>query len=254
VKVIILAGGLGTRLSEYTESIPKPMVTVGGKPIVWHVMKRYAKYGHKDFFLALGYKSEYVKDYFLNYRSLNTDFSIDLSSGKFETHHADVVDWNVTLVQTGLKTMTGGRVKRLQSFIGNETCMLTYGDGVADVDIDQLLKFHRSHGKMVTMTAVHPMPRFGELELDGDKVVTFMEKPNMGDGWINGGFCVIEPRFFDLIEGDTTILERAPFEKASELGELMAFKHDRFWHCMDTKRDRDVLEELYEGGNAPWVV
>jgi glucose-1-phosphate cytidylyltransferase len=254
VKVIILAGGFGTRLSEYTEDIPKPMVTVGGKPILWHIMKTYAKFNHKDFYLALGYKAEMIKEYFLNYRSLNADFSVDLSTGGIEPYQLDDVDWKVTLANTGLKTMTGGRVKRLKSFIGNESFMLTYGDGVSDIDLDALLKFHKSHGKMVTVSAVHPIARFGELNIEDQKVVTFQEKPQITQGWINGGYFIIEPSFFDLIDNDDTILEREPLERAAELGELMAYHHDGFWQCMDTKRDRESLEELWAAGNAPWQV
>lgn len=254
MKVIILAGGFGTRLSEYTETIPKPMVTVGGKPILWHIMRSYAYFGHKDFYLALGYKSEVIKEYFLNYRSLNADFTVDLSSGNVEPHQIDDTDWRVTLVQTGLESMTGGRVKRLQSFIGNEPFMLTYGDGVADVDLDALLTFHKSHGKMVTISAVHPGARFGELEMKDQKVIAFQEKPQTGQGWINGGYFIIEPEFFELISDDSTVLEREPLEKAAEMGELMAYCHDGYWQCMDTKRDKDHLEELWLSGKAPWVL
>jgi len=254
VKVIILAGGFGSRLSEYTESIPKPMVTIGGKPILWHIMSRYANFGHKDFYLALGYKAEIIKEYFLNYRSLNSDFTVDLSSGKVDPHQTDAADWRVTMVDTGLQSMTGGRVKRLQSFVGNEPFMLTYGDGVADIDLDALLKFHNSHGKMVTVSAVHPGARFGELMLDNGQVKSFQEKPQMGQGWINGGFFIIQPDFFDLIANDETILEREPLEKVAQMGELMAYKHDGFWQCMDTKRDRDMLEDLWQHGLALWKV
>ena len=254
MKVIILAGGFGTRLSEYTDTIPKPMVTVGGRPILWHIMRSYAHFGHKNFYLALGYKAEVIKEYFLHYRSLNADFTVDLSSGTVESHQTDETDWRVTLVHTGLESMTGGRVKRMQSFIGNEPFMLTYGDGVANVDMGDLLKFHRSHGKMVTVSAVHPGARFGELEMNGNVVESFQEKPQTGQGWINGGYFIIEPEFFDLIEGDQTILEREPLEKASAMGELMAYHHDGYWQCMDTKRDRDMLEELWQANNAPWVV
>ena len=252
MKVILLAGGFGTRLSEYTESIPKPMVSVGAKPILWHIMRSYASFGHKDFYLALGYKAEVIKEYFLHYRSLNSDFTVDMITGEVVPHQTDDIDWKVTLVQTGLESMTGGRVKRMQKFIGNETIMLTYGDGVANVNIDELLKFHRSHGKMVTVTAVHPGARFGELDMAGDQVTSFQEKPQMAQGWINGGFFVIEPKFFNLIEGDKTILERDPLEKVAAMGELMAFRHNGFWQCMDTKRDRDLLEDLWQAGDAPW--
>ncbi len=252
MKVIILAGGFGTRMSEYTSSIPKPMVTIGGRPILWHIMQTYAHYGHKDFYIALGYKAELVKEYFLHYRSLNADFTVDLATGSLTPHQNDSVDWKVTLVDTGAESMTGGRVKRMQQFIGNETCMLTYGDGVSDVDIAEALTFHKKHGKMVTMTAVHPVPRFGELITEGNLVTYFKEKPNMGQGWINGGYFILEPEFFDLIEGDKTVLEQAPLEQAAKMGGLVAYQHEGFWQCMDTKRDRDLLNELWQSGKAPW--
>ena len=252
MKVILLAGGFGTRLSEHTETIPKPMVSIGDRPILWHIMRNYAYFGHKDFYLALGYKAEVIKDYFLHYRSLNADFTVDLASGTVEPHQTEDTDWRVTLVNTGLKSMTGGRVKRLQPFVGDETFLLTYGDGVANVDLDKLVEFHRSHGKMVTVSAVHPGARFGELEMNGEQVASFKEKPQTGQGWINGGYFVIEPGFFNLIEGDKTILEHEPLEMAARKGELMAYRHDGFWQCMDTKRDRDVLEKLWQEGNAPW--
>jgi len=254
VKVMILAGGFGTRLSEYTEVLPKPMVTVGGRPILWHIMRNYAHFGHKDFYLALGYKAELIKEYFLHYRSLNSDFTVDLSSGDVEPHQTDDADWRVTLVHTGLDSMTGGRIKRLQSFIGNEPFMLTYGDGVADIDLSALLAFHKSHGKMVTVTAVHPGARFGELVIDDGQVSSFKEKPQMGQGWVNGGFFVIQPEFFDLIVDDNTILEADPMEMVARLGELMAYRHEGFWQCMDTKRDRDLLENLWQTDSAAWKV
>ena len=254
MQVVILAGGFGTRLSEYTESIPKPMVTVGSKPILWHIMKTYAHFGHKDFYLALGYKAEVIKEYFLHYRSLNADFTVDLASGEVEPHQTDDTDWKVTLVHTGLESMTGGRVKRLQSFIGNEPFMLTYGDGVADIDIAALLKFHKSHGKMVTVSAAHPGARFGELEMQDNQVISFQEKPQTTQGWINGGYFIIEPEFFDFIDSDNTILEREPLEKIAAMGELMAYHHAGFWQCMDTKRDRDSLEELWKSSQAPWRI
>jgi len=253
VKVILLAGGFGTRLSEYTDVIPKPMVAVGGKPMLWHIMKTYAHFGHKDFYVALGYKATVIKEYFLNYRALNSDFSVNLASGNVTPHQVDPVDWRVTLVNTGDDSMTGGRVKRMQPFIGNETCMLTYGDGLANIDIEALLACHRSHGKMVTVSAVRPTARFGELEIEGACVKSFKEKPQLHEGWINGGFFVIEPAFFDLIEGDSTLLEREPLEQATQAGELMAYRHDGFWHCMDTKRDHELLESLWAKG-APWAL
>ncbi|XDZ70414.1 glucose-1-phosphate cytidylyltransferase [Alphaproteobacteria bacterium LSUCC0744] len=254
MKVIILAGGFGSRLSEYTETVPKPMVSVGGRPILWHIMRTYAHFGHKDFYLALGYKAEVIREYFLHYHLVNSDCTVDLSSGKVVPHQTDEADWRVTLVQTGLNSMTGGRVKRLQSFFCDEPFMLTYGDGLANIDLNALLKFHRSHGKMVTVTAVRPGARFGELMIDSDQVKSFQEKPQMGQGWINGGYFVIQPEFFDLIAGDSTILEREPLEEVARMGELMAFRHDGFWQCMDTKRDRDSLEQLWQAGSAPWKV
>ena len=252
MKVVILAGGFGTRLSEYTKSIPKPMVTVGGKPILWHIMNTYANFKHNDFYVALGYKAEIVKDFFLNYKTLNSDFTVDLSSGNITEHNKDNIDWNVTLVNTGLNSMTGGRVKRMKDYIGNESFLLTYGDGLADIDINLLIKFHKNHGKMVTVSAVHPGARFGELSLDGDIVTSFKEKPQTSQGWINGGYFVIEPEFFDLIDDDSTILEQSPLESASQMGELMSFQHNGFWQCMDTKRDRDYLESLWKSNDAPW--
>lgn len=252
MKVVLLAGGFGTRLSEYTDLIPKPMVTIGGRPMLWHIMKMYAAYGHKDFYVALGYKAEVVKEYFLNYRALNSDFTVNLGNGAVTPHQSDVVDWRVTLVDTGANSMTGGRLRRMRSYIGEETCMFTYGDGLSNVDLNALLEFHKSHGKMVTVTAVRPAARFGELEMLGDSVTSFREKPQMHEGWINGGFFVAEPSFFDLIEGDNTILEREPLERAAAMNELRAWRHDGYWQCMDTKRDRDALEELWNSGKAPW--
>ena len=252
MKVVILAGGFGTRLSEYTDLIPKPMVTVGGRPIIWHIMSTYAAFGHNDFYVAVGYKAEVVKEYFLNYCSLNSDFTVDLCTGEVTPHQADAVDWRVTLVDTGVNSMTGGRLRRLKSFTGNETLMMTYGDGVADINIDALLKFHRNHGKMVTVTAVRPPARFGEMKLAGDVVSSFLEKPQLHEGWINGGYFVVEPTFFDLIAGDETVLEREPLEHAAAMGELRAWRHEGYWQCMDTKRDRDALEELWFNGKAPW--
>ena len=253
MKVILLAGGFGTRLSEFTDVIPKPMVPIGGRPILWHIMRTYARYGHKDFFVALGYKADVIKEYFMHYRALNADFTVNLADGVATPHQVDSVDWRVTLVHTGDNSMTGGRVRRLRSYVGNETCMLTYGDGVADIDIDALLAFHRAHGKLVTVSAVRPAARFGELQLDGDRVESFVEKPQLGEGWINGGYFIIEPAFFDLIEGDSTLLEREPLELAARAGELMAYRHDGFWHCMDTKRDHELLESMWSRG-APWAV
>ena len=252
-KVIILAGGLGTRLAEYTESIPKPMVPVGGKPILWHIMQRYAAYGFRDFFVALGYKAEVVKRYFLQYGTLNSDFSVDLATGRVESLQRDGVDWKVTLIDTGADSMTGGRAKRISRFAGRQTCMLTYGDGLGDVDLGELLKFHRAHGKMATVTAVHPVARFGEIRMETSKVLSFKEKPQIDKGWINGGFFVFEPEFFDLIRDDSSVLEKEPLEEAARMGELIAYRHEGFWQCMDTKRDRDSLEKLWQSGDPPWI-
>ncbi len=254
MKVIILAGGFGTRLSEYTEDIPKPMVKIGNRPILWHIMRTFAHYDHKDFYLALGYKAEVIRSYFLNYSLVNSDFTIDLSSGIIDPHKENTIDWRISLIDTGLNTMTGGRIKRLERAIGNEPFLLTYGDGVADINLDSLIKFHESHGKMVTVSAVHPGARFGELKIDDQKVIAFQEKPQTSQGWINGGYFVIQPEFFDLIEGDETILERTPLEKVASIGELMAYKHEGYWQCMDTKRDRDNLDILWNEGEAPWRV
>lgn len=253
MKTIILAGGYGSRLSEYTDSIPKPMVSIGNKPILWHIMNSYAHFGHDDFYLALGYKAEVIKEYFLNYYALNSDFKINLSNGDIENYQQSKVNWNVTLVETGLNTMTGGRVKRLKKYIAEETFMLTYGDGLCNVDINELIAFHKNHGKMITVTAVRPSARFGEINIKNNKVIDFQEKPQISQGWVNGGFFIIEPEFFDLIKDDSTIFERRPLEEVSKMGELMAFHHSNFWQCMDTKRDRDFLEDLWDKGNAPWV-
>ena len=229
MKVILLAGGFGTRLSEYTDAIPKPMVQIGNKPILWHIMNFYAQYNHKNFYVALGYKGEVIREYFSKISE----------------------KWNINLIDTGQKTMTGGRVKRLQKFIGKETCMLTYGDGLANINIDNLLSFHKNHGKLVTVSAVHPPARFGAIQLSGDQVKTFKEKSQIVEGWVNGGFFIIEPNFFNFIDGDNTYLEREPLERAVSEGELFAYKHNGFWQCMDTKRDKDNLEEIYLKG-APW--
>jgi len=230
MKVILLAGGFGTRLSEYTDAIPKPMVKIGNKPMLWHIMNLYSQYKYKNFVVALGYKGEIIKKYF---------------SKKVE-------DWNINLVDTGQKTMTGGRVKRLQEIIGNETCMLTYGDGLADINIDSLLAFHKKHGKMVTVSAVRPPARFGAMKLEGDYVKSFKEKSQIDEGWINGGFFVLEPNFFNFIDGDDTYLEKEPLERVAQKNQLSAYRHEGFWQCMDTKRDRDNLEEIYSKG-APWI-
>lgn len=252
MKVAILAGGVGSRLSEETESKPKPMVEIGGKPILWHIMKHYARYGHKDFVVALGYKGEFIKKYMVDYSSLSGDLTVDLGSSKVVRHNGGPDDWRVQLVDTGLDTATGGRIKRLSRAIGNETFMLTWGDGVSNVDLDDLLAFHRSHGRLATVTAVRPPARFGRLELEGDQVREFSEKPQLGEGWINGAFFVLEPQVFEYVEGDVTQWEREPLERLAREGQLMAYRHDSFWQCMDTLRDRKLLEHLWQSGAAPW--
>lgn len=254
MKVVILAGGLGTRLAEMTDKLPKPMVSIGGQPILWHIMNIFASYGHKDFVLALGYKADIVKNFFLNYQSLNSDFTVDMSSGDVHLHTPCQLDWRITLVDTGLHTMTGGRIRRLRNYLNDEPFFLTYGDGVADIDLNALLDFHRTHGKMVTVSTVHPGARFGELDLDGMDVRSFKEKPQTEQGWINGGFFVIQPEFHDMINDDFTVLEGEPLENIASMGQLAAFRHEGFWQCMDTIRDRNYLEDLWNEDNAPWKI
>lgn len=253
MQVVLLAGGHGTRLAEETVIKPKPMVEIGGYPILWHIMKNYSECGFNDFVIALGYKGEVIKEYFLNYHPINSEISINLKSGVVDYHDSSVENWQVRLADTGLNTLTGGRVKRLEKALRPQgTFMLTYGDGVSDVDVAEVLDFHRAHGKKATMTAVRPPARFGTMEFYGDMVKEFEEKPQAGEGWINGGFFVFEPEVFDYIECDTTILERAPLEQLAADGELMAFKHRGFWQCMDTLRDKTHLQELWDSGTPPW--
>jgi glucose-1-phosphate cytidylyltransferase len=253
MKTIILAGGLGTRLSEETTIKPKPLVEIGGRPILWHIMQIYAAANFKEFVVALGYKGELIKKYFLNFHALSNDFTIDLATGKNQFHGAKTPDWKVHLVDTGEKTMTGGRVKRLKEWIGNETFMLTYGDGVADIDVAKLVAFHRSHGKLATVTAVLPPPRFGGMLIEDGKVVNFSEKPQVGEGWINGGFFVLEPKVLEYIDGDDTLLERGPLERLVADGQLMSYRHEGFWQPMDTIREKQLLETLCQSGNPPWL-
>lgn len=253
MKVVILSGGFGTRISEYTSVIPKPMIRIDGKPIIEHIMEIYSKFGHKDFYLALGYKSEVIKKYFYNYEILNSDFKINLNNGAVNTYSKPKKDWDIHLIDTGINTMTGGRLKRLSKFIGDETFLLTYGDAVTDLNINRVLDFHKSHHKMVTITGVRPPARFGELTINkNNEVLEFKEKPNIKEGWINGGFFVIEPEFLNYISNDSSILEREPLEKVAKLNELVAYLHDGFWHCIDTKRDKDSLEEIIKSGNKKW--
>jgi glucose-1-phosphate cytidylyltransferase len=254
MKVVILAGGLGTRLTEETEVRPKPMVEIGGRPILWHIMKHYAHYGFKEFFIALGYKGELIKRYFLDYYTLNGSMTINLSRGDVQMHSKECEDWIVHLIETGLHTNTGGRVKRLELWLKTETFMVTYGDGVSDVDLYDLLRFHQSHGRLATVTAVRPPARFGGLIFDGDLVAEFKEKPQIGEGWINGGFLVFEPGMFDYLKGDNTSLEADALDQLAADGQLVAYRHDRFWQCMDTLRDVRLLESLWQGGRAPWKV
>ena len=253
MKTVILAGGLGTRLSEETYLKPKPMVEIGQSPILWHIMKRYEKYNFNDFVIALGYKGEYIKQYFLNYKSSNDDFSLNTRSGNLEYLASDTSeDWNVSLISTGQNTLTGGRLLRLKSNL-QSTFMLTYGDGVADVNIEELVKFHRSHGKIATVTAVRPQSRFGGIGLNGDIVSSFKEKPLEGDNWVNGGFFIFEPDIFDYLTDDSCILERGPLEKLAEEGNLMCYQHDGFWQCMDTIRDKEYLNSLFLNNQADWL-
>ena len=255
MKTVILAGGLGSRLSEETQIKPKPMVEIGGVPILLHIMKIYHHYKCNDFVVALGYKGEVIKDYFINYHPLNSDVTVQLKSGQVRYENADVDDWTVRMVDTGKESMTGGRLHRLESILRSHgTFMLTYGDGVANVDIDALIAFHKRHGKLATVTAVRPPARFGTMAFDGDSVLHFKEKPQMGEGWINGGFFVFEPGIFDYLHGDSTILEREPLENLARDGQLMSYRHDGFWHPMDTIRDRDYLNEQWQVGTAQWKV
>ncbi len=254
MKVIILCGGLGTRLREETELRPKPMVEIGGRPILWHIMQGYATYGFKEFILALGYKGEAIKRYFLDYYHLHSNLTISLAAGAVTAHDGEREDWLVHLVDTGLVTETGGRVKRLARWLGRETFMLTYGDGVCDANIPDLLRFHQGHGRLATVTAVRPPARFGGLSFNGDLVTDFSEKPQIGEGWINGGFFVLEPGVLDYLAGDETILEREPLEHLAKDGQLAAYRHAGFWQCMDTLRDVRLLESLWESGKAPWKV
>lgn len=252
MKTVILAGGLGTRLSEETTVRPKPMVQIGEHPILWHIMSIYAAQGHKEFIVALGYKGEMIKEYFLNYYALRRDITVDLHDGSIEVHHRQREDWIVHLVDTGAETETGGRLRRVRDWIGDETFMMTYGDGVADVDINALIAFHRHAGCLATVTAVHPEARFGGLDLEGERVAAFAEKAQTREGWINGGFFVLEPRVFDSIAGDAITFERAPLEALVASGQLAAFRHEGFWQCMDTLRDVRLLNRLWNNGEAPW--
>jgi glucose-1-phosphate cytidylyltransferase len=254
MKVAILAGGLGTRLAEETETKPKPMVEIGGRPILWHIMMYYSHYGFNNFAIALGYKGEVIKKYMVDYCSLNSNLTVNLKTGIVERHADYKHDWTVDLTDTGITTNTGGRIKRLAPYIGNQTFMLTWGDGVSDVNLHDLLAFHRSHGKLATLTAVRPPARFGHLELEGNQIKEFSEKPQTREGWINGAFFVLEPEIFNYIDGDDTQWEKEPLERLAQDGQLMAYQHTSFWQCMDTLRDKKLLESLWQSGNAPWKI
>lgn len=255
MKVAILAGGVGTRLVEETQIKPKPMVEIGGRPILWHIMEHYAAYGFNQFVIALGYKGEMIKKYIVDYCHLNSDLAVNLRTGTVRTNGGSRRDWLVELIDTGQPTLTGGRIKRLQPYLDNQTFMLTWGDGVSDVNLTKLLEFHRSHGKLATMTAVRPPARFGHLQINGNgRVKEFSEKPQTAEGWINGAFFVLEPGIFDYIEGDMTPWERGPMEGLARDGQLMAYTHTSFWQCMDTLRDKVLLEELWQSGKAPWKI
>jgi glucose-1-phosphate cytidylyltransferase len=254
MKVLLLAGGYGTRLSEETEIRPKPMAEIGGRPILWHIMKIYSHYGFNDFVILLGYKGYFIKEYFANYFLHQSDVTIDLSNNAMKVHNNTSEPWKVTLLETGQDTMTGGRIKRAKEYIGQEPFLLTYGDGVADIDLNKLLGFHQSNGNLVTMTAVQPEGRFGALETSGNRVDSFLEKPKGDGAWINGGFFVCQPKVLDYIQGDNTVFEQEPLQKLAKEGQLFNYRHHGFWKCMDTLRDKKVLNELWESGNAKWKI
>ena len=254
MKVVILAGGLGTRLTEETVLKPKPMVQIGSYPIIWHIMKHYSHYGFKEFFVALGYRGDVIKRFFLDYYNLSGNMTVDLSHGKVETRDHQCEDWLVHLIDTGSETQTGGRIKRLEPLLKDGPFMVTYGDGVCNLDLDELLKFHRANGRIATVTAVRPPSRFGGLVFDGGLVTEFTEKPQIGEGWINGGFLVFEPALFDYLDDDQTVLESGALERLAADRQLAAFRHDGFWQCMDTLRDKHLLESLWQESHAPWRV
>lgn len=254
MKVVIMAGGKGSRLSEETVVKPKPMVEIGGQPILWHIMMHYAHYGFNDFVIALGYKGEVIKKYMVDYCSLSSDLKVNLRTGAVEMNGGYRPDWNVEMIDTGLESGTGGRLRRLAHCLGGEPFMMTWGDGVADVDLNALLAFHRAHGKLVTMTAVRPPARYGHMELDGDRIVEFSEKPQTGEGWINGAFFVVEPGAIEYVADDATMWEQEPLRNLARDGELMAYRHSSFWQCMDTLREKHLLETLWASGNAPWKI
>ena len=252
MKVAILAGGAGTRLAEETEVKPKPMVEIGGRPILWHIMKHYRHHGFDEFVIALGYRGEYIKRWAVDFASLQGDITVSLGDANVAVHEGERDDWTMALVDTGQQTQTGGRIKRLAPYLGDGTFMLTWGDGVSDVNLRDLLEFHRSHGKLATMTAVRPPARYGHLQLDGPKVTEFSEKPQAQEGWINGAFFVLEPAVLEYIDGDATVWEHEPLERLARDGQLIAYRHESFWQCMDTLREKVLLEKWWESGNPPW--
>lgn len=252
MKVAILAGGFGSRLGEDTEIKPKPMVEIGGQPILWHIMGHYAQFGHKEFYIALGYRGDYIKRYASEMASLVGDMTVNLGDGTVERPKGVGADWVLHLIETGSMTLTGGRIKRLKPYLDKDTFMLTWGDGVSDVNLDELIKFHRGHGKLATVTAVRPPARYGHLEIEGDRIVEFSEKPQTAEGWINGAFFVLEPEIFRYVDGDKVMWEHEPMRRLAADGQLMAYRHGGFWQCMDTRRDKHVLEELWASGKAPW--
>jgi glucose-1-phosphate cytidylyltransferase len=254
MKVVVLAGGYGTRLAEETETRPKPMVEIGTRPILWHILKHFSYFGHKDFLIALGYKGEFIKSHFVDQVRLNGDLTIRLGKGELEQHRAKIEDWTLHLLDTGKSTNTGGRVKRLEPWLKDEAFLLTYGDGVSNVDLDALLHFHKASGRLATVTAVRPPARFGGLIFEGDLVASFTEKPQIGEGWINGGFMVLEPGIFDYLADDNASLEAHGLQRLAADRQLAAYKHEGFWQCMDTLRDRRLLESLWQSENAPWKV
>ena len=254
MKVGILAGGFGSRLAEETEIRPKPMVEIGGRPILWHIMMHYSHYGHNEFVIALGYKGAEIKKYMVDYSSLHSNLTVDMRNGEIQVHDGAKPNWKVELVDTGIRTQTGGRIKRLATYFGDQTFMLTWGDGVSDVNLDKLLEFHKSHGKLATLTAVRPPARYGYMKFDQNKVIEFTEKPQIGEGWINGAFFILEPRIFDYIDADDTVWEHGPLERLAQDGQLMAYRHTSFWQCMDTLREKYILETFWQSENCPWKI
>jgi glucose-1-phosphate cytidylyltransferase len=255
MKAVILAGGFGTRLAEETISRPKPMIEIGGKPILWHILNYYSSQGIREFIIAVGYKAEVIKDYFLNFYAINNDITVDLSTGETVIHDGNQPNWKIHVVDTGLITQTGGRLKRLRSWLeAEDVFMFTYGDGVADIDVKNLLAYHKSHGKLATVTTVRSPARFGRISFDGNQITEFYEKPEAGEGWINGGYFVLSPKVIDYIDDDDTVWERTPIERLAREGELMGYRHYGFWSCMDTMKERNILEETWNSGKAPWKI